>query len=151
MNHAIELDDLDRELIRILELNSRMSYRKIAERLRVSPATVLVRLRKLRRKGIIKGFTVDLDPTKLGYTAQAIMLIKTEPKKMKLVANKLASLPNAVEIYEVTGEYHVLVKIWAEDQNSLAKLIDLISGIEGIRDFNIVYILKVVKEARSPL
>lgn len=149
MSYKAELDDLDKEIIRMLAINSRMSYRKIAEKLGVSPATIIVRLRKLRKKGIIKSFTIDLDPEKLGYSVQAYMLVKTDPKKTRNVLIKLSRIDNIVEISEVTGDYHLLLKIWAEDQRALAKVIDRIRIIDGVVDTNTMLVLKCIRKTLS--
>ncbi|WFO75412.1 Lrp/AsnC family transcriptional regulator [Desulfurococcaceae archaeon MEX13E-LK6-19] len=145
MSSRIDLDDLDREIIKLLMLNSRMSYRKIAERLGVSPATVLVRLRKLRKKGVIRGFTVDIDPEKLGFSVQAYMLIKTDPKKTRNVLIRLSKMDNIVELCEVTGDYHLLLKVWAEDQKALANIIDQVRLVDGVVDTNTMLVLRSVK------
>ncbi len=151
MSSRTDLDDLDLEIIRILLVNSRTSYRKIAEKIGVSPATVLIRLRKLRRKGIIRGFTIDLDPNKLGYNVQAYILVKTEPKKTRNVWSRIASLKNVVEAYEVTGEYNILAKVWVEDYKSLANTIDLVRGIDGVVDTNTIIVLRPIKTMYVPL
>lgn len=146
MGSRVGLDDLDREILRMLVLNSRMSYRRIAVRLGVSPATVLVRLRKLRKKGIIKGFTVDLDPEKLGFNVQAYMFVKTDPKKTRSVLLRLSRMNNIVEMYEVTGDYHLLLKIWAEDQKALANIIDQVRLIDGVTNTSTILVLRSIKK-----
>lgn len=146
-----DLDDLDLEILRLLQINARLSYRKIAERLGVSPATILVRLRRLKKKGIIKGFTVEIDPYKLGYQSIAYMLIKIDPRKLRRVISHLMKEPYIVEIYEITGDYHLLIKLWARDPANLANIIDRIRLIDGVNDTNTLYVLKINKESRNPL
>ncbi len=146
-----ELDELDLGILRLLQSNARLSYRSIASRLNVSPATVLVRLRKLKRKGVIKGFTVVLDPYKLGYQSLAYILVKTDPRRTRYVAARLLREPYIVEVYEVTGDYHLLIKTWAHSPSDLANVIDRIRVLEGVVDTNTLYILRIVKEARNPL
>lgn len=146
-----DLDDLDLEILRLLQINARLSYRKIAERLGVSPATILVRLRRLKKKGIIKGFTVEIDPYKLGYQSIAYMLIKIDPRKLRRVISRLMKEPYIVEIYEITGDYHLLIKLWARDPANLANIIDRIRLIDGVNDTNTLYVLKINKESRNPL
>ncbi len=146
-----DLDDLDLEILRLLQVNARLSYRKIAERLGVSPATVLVRLRKLRRKGIVKGFTVEIDPYKLGYQSLAYMLIRVDPRKIRKVIARLLKEPYIVEIYEVTGDYHLLIKLWARNPSDLANIIDRIRLVDGVRDTNTLYVLKINKESKNPI
>ncbi len=146
-----DIDDLDIEILRLLQSNARLSYRSIASRLNVSPATILVRLRKLKKKGIIKGFTVEVDPYKLGFQSLAFILVKADPRKIKQVIARLIREPAIVEVYEVTGEYHVIVKAWAHDPSDLASVIDRIRLIDGVIDTNTIYVLRIAKESRNPL
>ena len=146
-----ELDELDIGILRLLQSNARLSYRGIASRLGVSPATVLVRLKKLRRKGVLKGFTIVLDPYKLGYNSLAFILVKTDPRRTKYVAARLLREPFITEIHEVTGDYHLLVKVWAKDNVDLANIIDRIRLVDGVVDTNTLYVLRIVKETRNPL
>ncbi len=151
MGYHGELDDLDIEILRLLQVNARLSYRRIAEKLGVSPATVLVRLRKLKRKGVVKGFTVEIDPYKLGYQVLAFMLVRTDPKKLRRVVVRLMKEPYIVGVYEVTGDYHILLKLWARGPEDLAGIIDRIRVIDGVVDTNTLYVLKIDKETRNPL
>jgi len=146
-----ELDDLDLEILRLLQINARLSYRKIAERLGVSPATILVRLRRLKKKGIVKGFTVEIDPYKLGYQSLAYMLLKVDPRKLRKVISRFMKEPYIVEIYEITGDYHLLIKLWARDPGDLANIIDRIRLIDGVNDTNTLYVLKINKESKNPI
>ena len=69
----MELDKTDVEIIRVLEKNSRLSLRKIAKKVGVSVATVMHRINRLEKDGIVKRYTTLVDYDKLGYELQAII------------------------------------------------------------------------------
>ena len=75
------IDEVDRKILNRLLDNSRVSYRKIAEEIGVSEATVFLRVKKLLEKGVIKRFTVELSPERIGKGLTAFVLIKAEPQK----------------------------------------------------------------------
>ena len=66
------VDEKDLRIIEILQKDARTTYTEIAKRLRVSESTIRKRVKQLEDDGIIKGYTINVDPTKLGYKNQMI-------------------------------------------------------------------------------
>lgn len=143
---GLEIDDIDREILRMLQDDARISFRKIAERLNLSEATVFVRVRKLHKRGIIKSFTTIVSPEALGKKITAFVLINADPKKLQGVLETLSRMDNVYEVYDVTGSYYAIVKIRAEDQNRLAKIIDEIGMIDGVTSTETALVLRNIKE-----
>ncbi|TIW43691.1 MAG: winged helix-turn-helix transcriptional regulator, partial [Mesorhizobium sp.] len=69
------LDDLDRRLLEILIKDSRTSLKELAQQVGLSSPSVAERLRRLEDRGVIRAFTVEIDPQALGYSLQAIVRI----------------------------------------------------------------------------
>jgi len=105
----IELDTIDKKLLYELVKDSRSSLRRLAEELNVSPATLHNRLLRLMQEGVIKGFTTLLDYSKLGYSLTAIIMIKVDGKHILEFEKEVASADNVIAIYDVVGEYDVVV------------------------------------------
>ena len=80
--YKMELDPLDRNILSVLLEDSRYSFRQIAERVKVSPATVLNRIKELDRIGIIKQYTTLLDYEKLGYDVEVIIEVRIAKGKL---------------------------------------------------------------------
>ncbi|MEM2092343.1 MAG: Lrp/AsnC family transcriptional regulator [Candidatus Bathyarchaeia archaeon] len=141
-----EIDEIDREILRMLQEDARVSFRKISERLNLSEATVFVRVKKLIKKGVIKGFTTIVSPEALGKRITAFVLINTDPKKLQSVLETISRMDDVYEVYDVTGSYYAIVKVRAEDQNRLAKIIDEIGMIDGVIRTETALVLRSIKE-----
>lgn len=141
-----EIDEMDKEIIRILQEDARVSFRKIAEKLNVSEATIFIRVRKLLEKKVIKRFTAIVSPDILGKKITAFVLINVDPKKLPRVVETLSGMDDVYEIYDVTGSYSIITKIRVEDQNRLVKIIDEIGMIDGVISTETALVLRSVKE-----
>ena len=142
----VKIDDIDREILRMLQDNSRVAFKRIAEKVGVSEATIFVRVKNLRKKGVIKRFTVIVSPELLGKPLTAFVLINSEPKKLESVLETLSDMDDVYEVYDVTGTYYVIAKIRTENKESLAKIIDRIGMIDGVTRTETAIVLKSIKE-----
>ncbi len=142
----VKIDDVDREILRMLQDNSRVAFKRIAEKVGVSEATIFVRVKNLKKKGIIKRFTVIVSPELLGKSLTAFVLIDSEPKKLESVLETLSNMDDVYEVYDVTGTYYIIAKIRTENKESLAKIIDKIGMIDGVTRTETAIVLKSVKE-----
>ncbi|MBS7604854.1 MAG: Lrp/AsnC family transcriptional regulator [Candidatus Bathyarchaeia archaeon] len=141
-----EIDDIDKEIIRMLQDDARISLRRIAEKLNVSETTIFIRIKKLLEKNIIKRFTAIVSPEALGKKITAFILINADPKKIQNVLNTLSKMDDVYEVYDVTGSYYAIVKVRTEDQNKLAKIIDEIGLIDGVISTETALVLRSIKE-----
>ena len=130
----------------MLQDNSRVAFKRIAEKVGVSEATIFVRVKNLRKRGVIKRFTVIVSPELLGKSLTAFVLINSEPKKLESVLETLSNMDDVYEVYDVTGTYYVIAKIRTENKESLAKIIDRIGMIDGVTRTETAIVLKSVKE-----
>ncbi|MCE4601490.1 MAG: Lrp/AsnC family transcriptional regulator [Desulfurococcales archaeon] len=126
------LDEKDLALLRLLERDSRIAWRRIARELNVSEATVYLRVRKLIDEGILRGFTIDVDVERLGLTATIFALVRVEARKIQRVRKSLQELRYVSEVYEITGQHHFLVKILAPSYAEAASVIDELMSLNGV-------------------
>ena len=77
-NSPVELDDIDRRIIKLFSEDGRMSYRKIAKDLNISIGTVHNRMEKLNKNGVIQKFAPVLDHSKLGYNLTTIIGVQVK-------------------------------------------------------------------------
>src|SRR3989442_6987345 len=75
-----ELDDTDRGILRRLQKDARASFKKIADEIGVSEATVFVRVKKLQEKGAVRGFFAIIDAEEVGKSLNANHLVKPKPR-----------------------------------------------------------------------
>lgn len=140
------IDDVDRKILAILQKNSRTPLREISKEVGLAESTVYERIKKMKERGIIKRFTVLLNPHSLGLDMLAFVLIKAKAGMYSAVADELVRHPKIVEVYETTGDYDMIAKIRARDSEELNDFLDRIGDIEGVESTHTMVALKVHKE-----
>ncbi|RLE56128.1 MAG: AsnC family transcriptional regulator [Thermoprotei archaeon] len=142
----VELNHIDKEILKILQENCRIPFSEIAKRLGVSEATVHLRVRKLRRNGVIRKFQAIIDPEKVGKTLTAIIAIRAEPRKYDSILERLKTMNSICEIYDVTGDYYAILKVRVGSREELAKVLDEIGKLDGVLNTTTMVVLRVIKE-----
>ena len=142
------LDKVDREILKILQQDARISFSKIAKMLDMSESTIHMRIKRLREEGVLRGFYADIDPEKLGLRVSAFVMLKADPKMYQQVLERLKSMKEVVEIYDVTGEYYALLKVMVSDNEKLAEVLDKIGRMEGVTDTYTMMVLRTIKESK---
>jgi DNA-binding Lrp family transcriptional regulator len=126
------LDELDRRLIALLQADARTSAADLARQLGVARTTVLARLTRLERSGVILGYTVRLGADEGDRGVEAYVGITTAPKSAALVTQRLAALPELRQLCSVSGEFDYLALLRAESTARLDALLDEIGAIDGV-------------------
>jgi len=140
------IDELDKKILNELIENPRVTYRELARKLGVSVGTVHLRIRKLQAKGVIKGFTVQVDYGKVGYDVTALILIKVDGKHILNVERDVAKHSNVCAVYDVTGEFDVIVVAKFRSIRELNDFIKSLLAKPYIVSTNTSIALNVVKE-----
>jgi Lrp/AsnC family leucine-responsive transcriptional regulator len=148
------LDDTDRRILELLQDNARINNAEIARQVEMAPSAVLERLRKLERKGLLKGYETRLDPVQLGLGLLAFVFVKTNERMGELqTGEQLAKIPEVQEVHHVAGEDCYLVKVRAEGPEALGRLLRVKFGaIPSVTATRSTIVLETVKEdCRLPL
>ncbi len=148
MNHnsSQNVDEVDLNIIRLLQEDSRKSFNKIAERLGIAVGTAYNRVKNLEERGILKGYTIIVDPTKLGYGLTALILIQAEGRYLPEVENELANLDEVISIYDITGDYDVAVVARFMNRAALNNFIKSTLKMPHVSKTVTNVVLNVVKE-----
>lgn len=109
----MELDKKDILIIDVLKENSRLSIRKVAKKTGLRPSTVHERIKKLVKGGVIEKFTLKLDNKAVGEGFIVFMLIKGGTREY--IDNRIINDKHVKEIFGVTGEYDLLLKLKFKD------------------------------------
>ena len=133
----MNLDDLDRRLIALLQSNARAATAELARKLGVARTTVLARLQRLEREGVIVGYTVRLGAAdaagKAGATeVNAFVGISAEPKAARRLTDRLSALPELRQLSSVSGEFDYIALLRTPNTARLDALLDEIGAIEGV-------------------
>ncbi|RZQ55371.1 transcriptional regulator AsnC [Pseudidiomarina tainanensis] len=127
------IDNLDKAIISTLQDNARISYAEIAKQHSVSPATIHVRVEKLRQAGIITGTHVHVDARKLGYDVCCFIGINlARAGDYPSALAQLNALPEVVEAHYTTGQYSIFIKVMVRSIDDLQNL--LINKIQPIEE-----------------
>jgi len=124
VKEVVKIDKIDRKIIELLKKDGRMSYRKIAEEIGRTEVTVRRRVRKLIKEGVIRKFTVVIDPVKIGKSVQAFISIPVDVKETSKLVEKLKGLEEVSEAYFLAGRTILLLKINVEDLNALSRFLE---------------------------
>ncbi|MEB3773965.1 MAG: Lrp/AsnC family transcriptional regulator [Desulfurococcales archaeon] len=137
---ARRLDDRDYRILRILRRDSRTPYTVIARELGISEVAARKRVLRLIRDGVIRRFTID-------YSApgefKAIILVKTLPQtRVPEVSKRLVMIDGVEAVYEVTGEYDIIVIASARSVDEINDYVDKIRSTSGVASTNTLIILR---------
>jgi Lrp/AsnC family transcriptional regulator for asnA, asnC and gidA len=144
-----DLDDVDKKILRRLQEDARISFKEIAKEIGTSEATVFVRVKKLQKSGVIKGFRAVVSPQSVGKQVTAFVLVKAEPKSYPKMLAQLAGFDEICEIHDVTGAYYSILKMRTSTSEQLAQILDRIGEIEGVAGTETVIVLRTIKEETS--
>lgn len=130
---APDLDAADRKLLALLAADATLAYAELGRRLHLSPPAVHERVKRLKRRGVIRGVVARLDGTKAGRPLAAFVHIDTTGwgKGPEMLA--LAELPEVEEMHTVTGDTCVLLKVRTSGTQALEDLLARIYAIPGVK------------------
>ena len=139
------MDDKDRKILSILQENGRAPYSKLADAVSLSEATVRYRVKKLMNVGVIKNFTVLLDPKKIGYSTTGILMVKINPDFFEDASKQISRLTEAHHVFQNTGEYDIVAVVQAHDLEHLSELRKRVEMIKGVKDISLSATTRLIK------
>ena len=147
----MKLDKTDSNIVNVLINNSRLSLRQIAQKTKVSVATVMHHINNLEKEKIIKGYTARLDYEKLGYDIEAIIDIRISKGKLHEVEDKIAIHPNVFAVYDVTGTFDAIIMARFPRRRQMDNFLKKIQSYEFVERTETKLILKTIKEENIQL
>jgi len=141
-----EIDEIDQKILKLLQEDGRLPFLEIAQKLKLSESTIRKRVQALKERGVIKRFTVEVDPAKMGLNTVAIVGIDVDPPKLLEVAQKLCEFKEIRCVATSTGDHMIMTEIWTKDGRELTRLIsEKIGPIEGVKKICPAIILERLK------
>ncbi len=140
MDESLQIDSLDRKILKMITKNARIPYLEVARECHVSGAAIHQRIQKLTKLGVITGSKFTVEPRKIGYKTCAYMGIFLEQASLyNNVLVELKKIPEITQCHFTTGNYSIFIKIFAKDNEHLKTIlsdkIQLISGIARTETF----------------
>jgi len=141
---SVEIDDLDRGIIKVLSVDGRMSFKEIAGRLNVTEKTIRLRYKSLIEKEIFEVVGV-VNPIALGLKSGAIIQLKVKPDSIPNVIEKLKKIKVIRYITLTSGDYPLLVQIAVPDHEEITNTVLKLNQIQDITETNSIVQLEVYK------
>lgn len=141
------LDKTDEDILLALRHNARASFRQMAQQLKIHPTTLITRIKKLEKSGVICGYGANLDLTELGYEFMGVVQIKIAKGKLLETQEKISKMRGVVAVYDVTGEYDSVAIVAAKGRDSFSKLLKSFLHLPHVEHTNTQVILNVVKKS----
>ena len=128
------MDDTDRTLIGLLQRDALQPYAELARAVHLSTAAVHERVRKLRRTGVIRRTTVEVDPAALGAVLLAFVEIDTEGWVKQPLVDAVRDDPRVEDLHSIAGDTHFLAKVRVTGPADLEDLLHDLYRVEGVRN-----------------
>jgi Lrp/AsnC family transcriptional regulator, leucine-responsive regulatory protein len=143
------INGIDSDIAMILQRNARTSNAEIARKVGLAPSAVFERIRKLEEKGVLRGFRGEVDPHAAGLPLLAFVFVRSSERAGSArTAEKIAEIPEVLEVHHVAGEDCLLVKLRAADTEALGRLLrEKFGTIPTVASTRTTIVLETVKES----
>ena len=145
------LDDIDKKIIKVLENDARTSLRKISQLVDVSLGTVSNRVKRMEKNGVIKGYSVILDPDKIGWELNVVIGLRIQKGRLIEIQERIAKDSRVHGVYDVTGDFDSMVIARAKNRKDLDDLSKNVLSIDGVERSITHLVLNTVKEKTASL
>ena len=149
MSEEHVIDRIDRKILKALQRDGRMTNQRLADEVALSPSACLARVKRLESWGVITGYRAQVDPTRLGSCMvifAQITLASHDPMTFRRLREALDKIPEALEAYQVSGDYDFLVRFLVTDMNEWADLSAQLTGAEiGVTTIKTMVSMRVLK------
>ena len=149
MNELPDLDEVDRDILRALQADGRISNVALAERCRLSPSSTLERVRRLERSGVIEGYVARVAPGALGHQVVVFVSVGMREHDQKALTHferAVAELPEILECHHVTGDFDYLLKAIVRDVAALrSMLVERVSALPSVARVQTTLVLATSK------
>ena len=142
----LKIDGTDQQILKILEQDSRISYRQLGQKIGIEEATARKRVVRLKEKGVIERFTIDVNEATLGRTITAFITVYPSLKHADEIISKVVDFDEVIESYNLSGRCGVFLKTTFGDIKALNAFIAKIRGIQGIVGIHTCISLETIKK-----
>lgn len=153
MDDKVELDAMDRRILRVLQLDGRITYDQLAQQVGLSSSAALRRVKRLEEVGAIAGYAALLRPERVGLPLTAYLNVRLEKQTelhkrnpMDLFRASVQAWPEVVECAALTGEMDFLLRVVVEDMAHYSRFImDTLLKHPSVQDCKTSFVLDRVK------
>ena len=132
MAYDMELSKNDLTIIKILKEDARTHFTKVGKMMGISDAAVHQRVGKMMEAGVIKRFTLEVDPAALGKNVVGYAFVNVNPGHIDEVSQGISLIENVEELYETHGPNDLLMKLTAGDLEEMRDTIVAIRSVPNV-------------------
>ncbi|GAA5079713.1 Lrp/AsnC family transcriptional regulator [Roseibacterium beibuensis] len=144
------MDSKDRQIIRALQANGRMTNQELAEKVNLSPSPCLRRLRILEESGAIRGFSADVDAKAYGLPITVFVRIRLErhnEEDVRRFESRVMGFDEVLECHVLTGAFDYQLRVVVPDLDAYEDFIrNRIHRIGGIASIDTIFVYGTVKK-----
>ncbi len=148
-----KLDSIDKNIVGLLQEQGRMTNAELSKQVGLSTASVHERVKKLERRGVIKGYHAELDNAAIGANLEVLVIVTLSLHQQDPVQKFMAALQDVDEVvdcYHVSGKADFLLRVLARDIPYYETfMMETLSALPGIQHVESMVILSVVKKSNS--
>lgn len=149
------MDKTDRKILQVLQSNARASLQEISQAVGLSSTPCWGRIKKMEEAGVIEGYTIRLNAQAIGLGDTVMVQVTLDSHSdntLEKFGETLASIPEVIEAYLVSGEYDYLLRVAVKDTKDYERLLrERLYKIKGIRHSKSSFVLRTLKRADLPL
>lgn len=145
-------DNLDIGILRELRERANLSYKELAKRLKAHPNTVMIRIKKLEKEGVIRKYSADIDYNKVGLKLRAAIMMRTRGINVLKVGKEgqvsgILRIPQLIALYGTAGPADAVAFVEVKDINELTEVIGKIQNTPGVIRTSTYIILATYKHS----
>lgn len=153
MNSHLKLDQLDKSILKILQVRGKITNARLSEEIGLSPAPTLERVKRMEQKGIIKSYHAELNSEMLGLGVNTFVQVSLKghnKTNIDIFTSKIKEIDEVIECHHVTGSGDFLLRVVAKDIASYQVLmLEKVSDIEVVDSLQTMVILSTFKDSKS--
>lgn len=140
----VQIDEMNRRILKLLMTDGKMTYNEVAQRMRRSPSTIRDRIRRLEDDKVILGYIALVSAERMGMKVEGILLANLVDGSSAERLRTLASVPGVLEVLQISGRRRIMIRINAKDNRSLEETINQDVLPLGLKDVELRIVLESV-------
>ena len=146
----VELDDLDKQILSIIQNNAKASLRDIEKEIDLTTTSIRMRINRLKEKNVIKQYVTLIDCRHLGYREMVMASLRVNSSyPLEDIKKKIEEMIKIKYAYIITGEYPIFIMAKCLDHSDSMKLIEKLRNLPGVEEIKTQIVLDKIKEDPS--
>jgi Lrp/AsnC family transcriptional regulator, leucine-responsive regulatory protein len=121
---AHTLDEIDWQILSILQVEARISFKELGQRIGLTGTAIAERVRKLEDEGIIEGYSIKLNREKIGLPVMAFFKLRVNVESCKQMRELAIALPEVIAAYRVVGNEHYILQVVLPSMQHLESIME---------------------------